>query len=274
MHELAQDEFFLIFPLGDEGDFLLGEELHQNGRVYIVQVVAYQQVAAFLGGLFQALGVDVDAHEGHNKIDDEVHDPTVDRIHPFLGDLQIYQFAHDPNHQEGQHDQTEKAANKATDKGERPQRAADGSADAGNQGEQREDFDQHVSENSFGAYLLPLYSLFARETRGECKFLDKIEGKEGAWQYCNALTSGKENAKITLHADVVELVDSLDLGSNARACRFESCHPHQISPSPFGAGGYLFVRWDRTRTDQNAARMSAAGEGLTEPLLYFHSQRE
>ena len=28
------------------------------------------------------------------------------------------------------------------------------------------------------------------------------------------------------HADVVELVDSLDLGSNARACRFESCHPH------------------------------------------------
>ena len=31
------------------------------------------------------------------------------------------------------------------------------------------------------------------------------------------------------YADVVELVDSLDLGSNARACRFESCHPHQIS---------------------------------------------
>ncbi len=31
----------------------------------------------------------------------------------------------------------------------------------------------------------------------------------------------------TEYADVVELVDSLDLGSNARACRFESCHPHQ-----------------------------------------------
>ena len=30
------------------------------------------------------------------------------------------------------------------------------------------------------------------------------------------------------YADVVELVDSLDLGSNARACRFESCHPHQV----------------------------------------------
>ena len=31
------------------------------------------------------------------------------------------------------------------------------------------------------------------------------------------------------YADVVELVDSLDLGSNARACRFESCHPHQTN---------------------------------------------
>ena len=30
-----------------------------------------------------------------------------------------------------------------------------------------------------------------------------------------------------IYADVVELVDSLDLGSNAQACRFESCHPHQ-----------------------------------------------
>ena len=29
------------------------------------------------------------------------------------------------------------------------------------------------------------------------------------------------------YAGVVELVDSLDLGSNAQACRFESCHPHQ-----------------------------------------------
>ena len=35
-------------------------------------------------------------------------------------------------------------------------------------------------------------------------------------------------------ADVVELVDSLDLGSNARACRFESCHPHQNRSTPWG----------------------------------------
>ena len=37
-----------------------------------------------------------------------------------------------------------------------------------------------------------------------------------------------EDFAIEEYADVVELVDSLDLGSNARACRFESCHPHQI----------------------------------------------
>ena len=36
-----------------------------------------------------------------------------------------------------------------------------------------------------------------------------------------------DNNKILIYADVVELVDSLDLGSNAQACRFESCHPHQ-----------------------------------------------
>ena len=43
------------------------------------------------------------------------------------------------------------------------------------------------------------------------------------------LTSLKPRDKIaSQYADVVELVDSLDLGSNARACRFESCHPHQI----------------------------------------------
>ena len=42
------------------------------------------------------------------------------------------------------------------------------------------------------------------------------------------LTSLKPRDKIaSQYADVVELVDSLDLGSNARACRFESCHPHQ-----------------------------------------------
>ena len=44
--------------------------------------------------------------------------------------------------------------------------------------------------------------------------------------------------RMVLSADVVELVDSLDLGSNARACRFESCHPHQNKKYPFGV---LFI---------------------------------
>ena len=44
-----------------------------------------------------------------------------------------------------------------------------------------------------------------------------------------SLTSAVLRVRIHPYADVVELVDSLDLGSNARACRFESCHPHQIA---------------------------------------------
>ena len=38
---------------------------------------------------------------------------------------------------------------------------------------------------------------------------------------------------------MVELVDSVDLGSTARACRFESCCPHQSEKHPF-RGAFLF----------------------------------
>ena len=41
------------------------------------------------------------------------------------------------------------------------------------------------------------------------------------------------------YAGVVELVDSVDLGSTARACRFESCCPHQKSPDPDGSGDFF-----------------------------------
>ena len=47
------------------------------------------------------------------------------------------------------------------------------------------------------------------------------------WIRRNAPPRVPPRVKIEEYADVVELVDSLDLGSNARACRFESCHPHQ-----------------------------------------------
>ena len=33
------------------------------------------------------------------------------------------------------------------------------------------------------------------------------------------------------YAGVVELVDSVDLGSSAKACRFESCRPHHLKTS-------------------------------------------
>ena len=35
-----------------------------------------------------------------------------------------------------------------------------------------------------------------------------------------------------MYADVVELADTPDLGSGARACRFKSCHPHLNSINP------------------------------------------
>ena len=49
------------------------------------------------------------------------------------------------------------------------------------------------------------------------------------------------------YADVVELVDSLDLGSNARACRFESCHPHQIKKEACAS----FFIWYGKELEQN-----------------------
>ena len=36
----------------------------------------------------------------------------------------------------------------------------------------------------------------------------------------------QERIALKEYAGMVELVDSLDLGSNAKACRFESCCPH------------------------------------------------
>ena len=55
------------------------------------------------------------------------------------------------------------------------------------------------------------------------------------------------------YADVVELVDSLDLGSNAQACRFESCHPHQKKDSAL-RGCCPFLVW--TADSKRAAERS------------------
>ena len=50
-------------------------------------------------------------------------------------------------------------------------------------------------------------------------------------------------------AGVVELVDSLDLGSNARACRFESCCPHQNKIG--GQASYFILVW---KTESNPSK--------------------
>ena len=43
-----------------------------------------------------------------------------------------------------------------------------------------------------------------------------------------SLTKYFHHVKMTPYAGMVELVDSVDLGSTAHACRFESCCPHHI----------------------------------------------
>ena len=51
---------------------------------------------------------------------------------------------------------------------------------------------------------------------------------------------------------MVELVDTPDLGSGARACRFESCYPHDPPEAP--SGGFFILRWPI----HTAARSTAA----------------
>ena len=42
------------------------------------------------------------------------------------------------------------------------------------------------------------------------------------------------------HADVVKLADTLDLGSSAYACRFESCRPHHLHDTVIPKGMTFF----------------------------------
>ena len=71
----------------------------------------------------------------------------------------------------------------------------------------------------------------------------------------------QSTGKVTEYADVVELVDSLDLGSNARACRFESCHPHQEKRDPIGASLFLIRRLglEPIKTQQSGGLLLADG---------------
>ena len=61
---------------------------------------------------------------------------------------------------------------------------------------------------------------------------------------------------------MVELVDSVDLGSTAKACRFESCCPHQRKQHP-AWGAALFLQSQRglepTPMGQSGGLSPAAG---------------
>ena len=57
---------------------------------------------------------------------------------------------------------------------------------------------------------------------------DAIDFMKSLWDNENGSKMTEPPDRLTSNADVVELADTLDLGSSARACRFKSCHPHQI----------------------------------------------
>ena len=48
-----------------------------------------------------------------------------------------------------------------------------------------------------------------------------------------------------LYAGVVELADTIDLGSIAFACRFKSCHPHQNEIGDFVYEYFRFAKIHR-----------------------------
>ena len=63
------------------------------------------------------------------------------------------------------------------------------------------------------------------------------------------------------NAGMVELVDSVDLGSTARACRFESCCPHQQMDVPTGRP-FAGKGWQ----DSNRSQMQGSGGALLLPV--------
>ena len=77
------------------------------------------------------------------------------------------------------------------------------------------------------------------------------------------------------NAGVVELVDSVDLGSSAKACRFESCRPHQIKRRGVSLSFLFGTAYGRTRTHLNATvRWTVARCGLDriDTLICTHSR--
>ena len=70
---------------------------------------------------------------------------------------------------------------------------------------------------------------------------------------------------------MVELVDSVDLGSTAHACRFESCCPHQTKQHPVGVL-YYFRPEIRTRTQpmqMSGGHLLAAGLDGGHTIIHF-----
>ena len=115
----------------------------------------------------------------------------------------------------------------------------------------------------------------------------KISGS--LWIRRNAPPRVPPRVKIEVYADVVELVDSLDLGSNARACRFESCHPHQqkapllgcffvgkevLDSNPSNSGCPVDIRATSSKTGGIHNFLFAGKENVNRVLSSAPSKRE
>lgn len=57
---------------------------------------------------------------------------------------------------------------------------------------------------------------------------------------------------IKANADVVKLADTLDLGSSASACRFDSCHPHHCINKLRGIEVFLYFMQDIILSQKSA----------------------
>ena len=87
--------------------------------------------------------------------------------------------------------------------------------------------------------------------------------------FIHPLTKNSCRDKMAIYAGMVELVDSVDLGSTARACRFESCCPHQIKRRGISLSFLFGQHGTRTHLNASVRWTLAATSSKTGGFFYF-----
>ena len=112
VHQVADDEHFRVFPLGNKGQLGLGEAAQQQNRVQNVQVVAHHQESALRGHQLLPLQINLHPEDGENGRNIELCQPAVELAVRFLGNLLVYHRRHCPQEQECQGNQPHPASRK------------------------------------------------------------------------------------------------------------------------------------------------------------------